>query len=164
MNSLPRIIRYYWDGQLTPNRIKHLNILQKTCGVPLQKISTDNIVDFEVPEDPINPGFYYLNASHKSDYARAYVTYHHGGGYTDVKNCPENWNKYFDELEKSDKDGIGTRQVENVNGKLTPFSTTDDRYNFINASLFIFKKHSPLLKWWLDYINKTINENIEQLK
>jgi hypothetical protein len=164
MNQLPRIIRYYWDGELTPNRLKHLKILETNAGIPLQKMSTDNIKSFEVPEDPINLGFYYLNASHKSDYARAYVTYYHGGGYTDVKNCPENWNKYFDELEKSNKDGIGTRQVENVNGKLTPFSEDDHRYNFINASLFVFKKRSPLLKVWLDCINQTINENIEKLK
>lgn len=164
MNQLPRIIRYYWDGELTPNRSKHLKILQNNSGVPLQKMSTENIKTFEVPENPINPGFYYLNASHKSDYARAYVTYYYGGGYTDVKNCPEDWNKYFDELEKSNKDGIGTRHVENVNGQLVPAPEDDEWYNLINVSLFAFKKRSPVLKCWLDYLNKIIDENIEQLK
>lgn len=163
-NNIPRVIRYYWDGKLTSNRIKHLNTMQNKSGVPLEKMCAKNMIKYQVPEHPIHPGFFYLSAPHKSDYARAYVTYHYGGGYSDIKNCSEDWNKYFDELEKSDKDGIGTRRVENINGKLTTFPKTDSHYNFISVSLFIFKKHSPLLKLWIDYLNKILEKNLDKLK
>jgi hypothetical protein len=163
--NIPRIIRYFWDGELTPNRIHHLGILERNSGVPLEKMSTDNMKSYEIAGDPIHPAFEYLNPSHKSDYARAYVTYHYGGGYTDVKNCPSDWNQYFNALESSGKDGIGTRLVENINGKLqSPFSETDIRYNFIGVNTFIFKKYSPVLKKWIEHNNNTLDKHFDMLK
>ena len=60
--NIPRIIRYFWDGELTPNRIHHLGILERNSGVPLEKMSTDGVLTtidaaFNKLQDPLPMGY-----------------------------------------------------------------------------------------------------------
>nr|BAJ93350.1 predicted protein [Hordeum vulgare subsp. vulgare] len=49
-------------------------------------------------ERPIHKAYQYLSGTHQSDYARAYLMYYFGGGYTDTKHTHIDWNPYFKQL------------------------------------------------------------------
>ena len=54
-------------------------------------VTLDTMADWVVPAAPIHAAFPYLSAVHRSDYLRAYLMFHHGGGYSDIKQQSGNW-------------------------------------------------------------------------
>jgi hypothetical protein len=54
-----------------------------------------------VKESPIPPAYPLLTPIHKSDYARAYLMHHYGGGYGDVKHYQFDWRPYLERLEQN---------------------------------------------------------------
>lgn len=48
-------------------------------------VTPENVADFIVEGSPFHPIYEHLSLVHRSDYLRAYLMYHHGGAYTDLK-------------------------------------------------------------------------------
>lgn len=44
-----------------------------------------------VPGEPLHPAYPLLSLLHRADYLRAYLMFHHGGGYADIKPQTGNW-------------------------------------------------------------------------
>ena len=44
-----------------------------------------NLQDWVVAGHPLHPAYNDLSLVHRSDYLRAYLLHHHGGGYCDLK-------------------------------------------------------------------------------
>jgi hypothetical protein len=94
-----------WFGGLenmSANRKKCLDSIYQHAGVDIVLITEDNLNHWLV--EPLHPAFEYLSLTHKADYLRSYLMHFYGGAYTDIKFNDFNWLKYFDDLEKSDKE------------------------------------------------------------
>ncbi len=75
-------------------------------------VTPDNLGEWLVPGHPFHPAYDDLALIHRSDYLRAYLLHHHGGGYTDVKAAQHRWRPMLDELNR-DQDAwlLGYREL-----------------------------------------------------
>ena len=80
---------------MSGDRLRGFEEMKKKIGIHVELISYDNLKQWEVPSDPLHPGFYHLSAIHQSDHLAAYLMHHHGGGYSDVKPPSGSWAPYF---------------------------------------------------------------------
>ena len=71
-------------------------------GIQVELITPANIQKWIVPQHPLHPAFRNLSSVHKSDYLRAYLLHHHGGGYSDVKAPLHHWGHAYRHLEQGD--------------------------------------------------------------
>ena len=88
--------------------------------------------------------------------------YHYGGGYTDIKFCDYDWNKYFDMLDSSDKQFTGYPEMSPLDIAYVPVQHL--YRNLIGNCSYIFKKESPFAKLWMDETNKKMDSISEELK
>lgn len=99
-----RVIYIFWtgDNEITPNRMKGIESMEKVCGVEVKLITPKNLPDYIKEEDPLPEAYQYLSLNHKSDYLRSYFMYHYGGGYADIKPHTHSWVPAFEKLDQSD--------------------------------------------------------------
>jgi hypothetical protein len=166
-----RSVYCFWFSEtMSENRQKSIDMMKNSCNVNLVLINNETFYQYENKEIPIHPGFKYLSDVDKSNYARAYMMYFYGEGYSDIKANSFDWNPYFDQLFTSNKDaaGVETRDFENVgNFWQDNMHHRNDVLNnyqkFIGMGHFIFKPKTELARIWLTLIHKTIDEKYDQL-
>ena len=87
-HGVPQVVFVCWFGRLnefpkmSKNRQKAWKSLVSELKVPVILLTPRNYKQFEVDSHPIHRSFKYLSANHKSDYLRAYMLHHLGGGIT----------------------------------------------------------------------------------
>jgi hypothetical protein len=166
---MEKILRFWWGNNLfdmSENRHRCYRSIIKNSGIKkIEMITPQNYKNYQVLEHPIHEGFNYLSAVHKSDYLRAYVTYHYGGCWTDVKYIDHDWNKYFDILEKNtDKIGIGCREMIVRNEEYTFHDKNYIHYPCIGMTHFIFKQKTEVFKNYITNIDNRLTEILDELK
>lgn len=162
----PRIF-CIWSGEneMSDNRKRCLDSIYRNCGCDVILLNKSNLNKYIVDNHPIHEGYEYLSLTHKADYLRAYIMYHHGGGYTDIKMNNFNWINYFNRLYfDDDKQFIGYAEkcpdhiasnVENI------------RYSFYmlpGVVHFIFKRHAEISNMWLRAVNSILDNKLYDLK
>ena len=102
-----------WSGnnQMSENRKRCLDSLEKNAGCSVVLVTAENLHSHIIKDHPLHPAYEYLSLTHKSDYLRAYLMYHYGGGYSDIKFNSVSWEKYFSYLYNSDKQFSGYAEV-----------------------------------------------------
>lgn len=97
-SELPRRVFVVWTGenQMTANRVRNFNRLREVIGVPVVLVTPATLQEWLVPGHPLHPAYKYLSLVHRSDYLRAYLMHHHGGGYIDLKAPIGSWEAAFD--------------------------------------------------------------------
>lgn len=139
----------FWFGpEMSDNRKNSVAAIQENSKVLVKLITEENMHEYEVKEFPIHAGFKHLSATHKSDYMRSYLMYFYGGGYTDIKQCNFNWNPYFDQLEKSDKQFIGYPEKAPFDVGYAP--AAPHFANMAGMCQYIFKPKTDIAKKWLE--------------
>lgn len=161
----------WFSDTISDNRKNALRVLARSCGVKLRLITRASLYDYENQEIPIHKGFQFLTDTDKSDYARAYLMYFYGGGYSDIKANTFDWNPYFDELLRSKYDAIG--YAENNYDDVANF-WNDDQYvdqfiknnyqQFAGNGHFIFKPRTRFAYDWIKNIHKLMDDAYDQLK
>jgi len=167
-----RSIYCFWFGnEMTENRLRNLQIMKDSCGVNLVLINDESFYDYNNEEIPIHPGFKHLSAIQKSDYARAYIMYFYGGGYSDIKENKFDWNEYFDKLFLSKASMIGYAEKSfNDLGNFWHDQTdikNDVMQNyekFIGMGHFIFKPKTQICLAWLLEIHSMMNSRYAELE
>lgn len=99
---VPRRIFAIWSGdnEMPAARATSLDSLrQRNPGIPVEVITPDNVADYVLDDAPLHPAYANLSLTHRSDYLRAYLMHHHGGGYSDVKECRAPWDSAFKRLD-----------------------------------------------------------------
>lgn len=84
----PNIVWCAWtgDNELSPNRKAALESIRASNPAgDVILVTPENVADFMVEGSPFHPIYEHLSLVHRSDYLRAYLMYHHGGAYTDLK-------------------------------------------------------------------------------
>jgi len=160
---------FWFSGKMSENRKKSLDILRQQSKVNVVLIDLPTFYKYEHKEFSIHKGFKYLSDVHKSAYARAYMMYFYGEGYTDIKANSFDWNPYFDQLFTSNFDAIG--YPEKKWNDIAPFWQGNvPNYVVINANKFagnghyIFKPKTKFAYDWLVGIHKILDEKYEVLK
>lgn len=102
--GVPRRIFVFWAGPpMNANRRRGLGGLQAESGVEVVLVTDENLAEWLVPERPLSDAFDLLSENHRSDYLRAYLLHHHGGGYSDVKPTTGSWVPAFEELDADER-------------------------------------------------------------
>ena len=103
--EVPRRIFTLWtgDGPLPEVRQRGLDALQDTLhGIEVVLVTPENMHKWIVPGHDLHPAYQNLSLVHRSDYLRAYLLHHHGGGYSDVKAPNHHWGPAFEQLAHDD--------------------------------------------------------------
>jgi len=174
--KIDRKLYCFWGGRLNSTRKKAIESFKNNSGVDLCIITNENLHEIAVKDYPLHKNFNNLTDVFKSDYVRAYIAYHYGGGYSDVKLCQFDWNLYFDLLERSSADFIACPLI-NEHG--TPWHLTEipnvhnveqgefyGKHNFAkypSTAQFIFKPKTHIAKLWLDEVNNVLDINSARL-
>lgn len=163
--AVPRVIYCLWtgDNDITPRRRESLEILQQVHeGVPVQLITPDNLDDYLVEGHPLHPAYEYLSYVHRSDYLRAYLLHHHGGGYSDIKRPLNSWAPCFDAIAAApEKWAAGYRELNSNSGARLPRRIGRDvRRNYakvIGQSGFIVRPGTSLTAEWVRELDNRMN-------
>ncbi|HEX4598326.1 MAG TPA: hypothetical protein VH278_11105 [Burkholderiaceae bacterium] len=153
---------------MSTNRLYSLLTILANTRCPTVFLNGDSCRKWELDEAPFHPAFELLSATHKADYLRAYLMYHHGGGYTDLKSTSKNWDPHFQSLNASDKwclgyTEIGPHGVAPVAGALGDTLRSNYR-DLIGCCAFIFKRKTPLARDWLARVDHVLSEKLELLQ
>jgi len=100
-HGVPFVIWCYWEGaEMSPNRKISFDYLVKNIEVPVALITRDNLDLFIKSDHPLPEAFEYISVVHRSDYIRAYLMHHYGGGWHDIKatlvSYSSVWNEFID--------------------------------------------------------------------
>jgi len=172
---------------MSENRKACLATFERT-GLEPVLVTPDNLSEWVVPDHPIHPAFQYLSATQRGDYLKAYMMYHHGGGYADIKRQLESWLPTVDKVLKSGiLIGAGYREVRGgtpwlhnhmVNGQTyiidrpAPYRVTKLVSNIMRGSYWYmigngalyFKRHSLYCKIWLNAVEYRLDLLYDSLK
>lgn len=157
-DPVARSIWCFWTGNnpLTPNRERALSLMREHN--PIVLVTPDNLHEVEVEGHPYHPAYEHLSLVHRSDYLRAYVMHHYGGGYSDVKPHARSWTSAFDRLDAATSStwavGYPERSASDV-AQLTGRLGRDLRLHhrlLIGLCGFIFRRASPFTSEWLNEV------------
>lgn len=98
-HGVPFVIWCYWEGEpMTGNRMLSFSYLIKNIGVPVCLITPENIHLFIKQGHPLPSAYQHLSIVHRSDYVRAYLLHHYGGGWHDIKATEVSYADAWDEF------------------------------------------------------------------
>lgn len=167
---LPRRVYCFWTGpnELTPARLASLERMRESIGVPVLLVTPDNLDDVVVAEHELHPAYESLSYVHRSDYLRAYVMHHHGGGYSDIKVPQGNWNHVFDWM---DADTAIWETGYPENGSLWIAKQTGRlgrelrrRHHMLpGGGAFVMRPKTPLSMEWLAEVERRITYYADSL-
>ena len=159
------------DNEITPNRLKGIESLQKNCGVKVQLITPNNLNDYIVKDDPLPEAYNYLSLVHKADYLRTYFMYHYGGGYADIKRYQYSWKEAFEQLENSDAYALGYNEVgwwgvasQTVKAKLLKFELWVYWRHLIGNGAYICRPYTKFTTEWYAETKRRVIEKTDVLK
>lgn len=118
INGVPKVVFIFWFShqdyipEFSARRFGALQSLITNINVPIIFITNENYNKWEIPEHPIHEGFKYLSGNHKSDYFRAYLLYHYGGGYHDIKWREKSWENEWEKFSNPNIWIIGRRELK----------------------------------------------------
>ncbi len=155
------------------NRATALISILSNTNVPVQFIHGENYLRFLLPDHPLHSAFDYLTDTHKSDYLRAYLMFHFGGGYTDIKFTFSDWSTEFQKLRLSEKQFLGYRElsssavclnkVQKLNPDIVP-KLRESYFAFPGTSAFIFKKQTPFAEELLRQMTEILDAKFDALR
>lgn len=161
---LPRRVFTLWtgDNDLSPNRKKSLDALRNGLRVPLVLVTPDTLSEWVVPEHPLHPAYENLSLVHRSDYLRAYLLHHHGGGYTDLKVPTGPWTEAFDAADRDDSAwliGCAERNAGDVAqvGGATGRDLAANYASLATCCSMISRAKSPFTTEWLREVERRLD-------
>lgn len=167
---VPRVFCFWTgDNEMSPNRVRNLQRLQESVGVPVHLITSQNLDEWMVGDWPFHPSYEYLSLVHRSDYLRAYFLHHHGGGYCDLKEPTARWDRVLTEIEGDPTVwyvGAPHRSSGHV-AKLPGTLGSDLRlwHRSIPGNLAcLCRSHTPLTLEWLTEVERRLDYYLPQLR
>lgn len=164
LGPAPERIVTFWTGAnpLPEVRARNLETLRSSAGVPVELITPENLQDWILPDAPLHPAFEHLSLTHRSDYLRAYVLHHHGGGYCDIKTTASSWAGAFAALAAT-SDAWVVGYQEDSPGRLPSYAGQlhgDLRRHFHlvrGTGAMIARPHSPWTTEWLAEVHRRMD-------
>lgn len=163
--AVPHCIYALWtgDNELTAGRKLGLSSLRITNGDDVISLVTrENLADFIVKDSPLHPAYRFLSLNHRSDYLRAYLMHHHGGGYSDIKPCRNSWDPAFQQIQRDETLWVvGYQEVGSDRcGGRDPRLGHEIRRRYrslVGFGAFICRPNTPLTAEWLREVNRRMD-------
>jgi hypothetical protein len=169
ISSVP-IVYCIWSGEneMSESRKSALLTIVKNIDCSVCLITSSNLCNFEVKNHPFHDAYVFLSETHKSDYLRAYLMHHYGGGYTDIKLTYKSWRPYFRYLRGRECDMIGYPEigphgVAPVGGALEEQLRTNWRM-LVGMCAFICRPKTKFTTTWMDRVHSVLDEKLSELK
>jgi len=156
------------SNQMSNDRLRALFSIYQNIDAPVAFLNAQTLMGWQKPDAPFHEAFQYLSATHKADYLRVYLMHHFGGGYTDIKLTYKSWKPLFEQLNASEKWGLGYQEiapqgVAPVGGALE-LELKQNYQSLIGLCAFIFKRNTPFTQEWIDKTHAFLDEKLEGLK
>ena len=159
--ELPRRVVTLWlgDNPLTPRRRANLEAMRDRIGLPVELVTRENLDQWLVPGHPLHPAYENLSLVHRSDYLRAYLMHHHGGGYCDLKAPVTSWEAAFARMDADQQawlSGYPERAAQDVT-RLTGALGTDlawHHHRLVGMGAYLVRSHTPLTAEWLREVER----------
>lgn len=170
VSQFPRRVFVLWTGDnpLTPNRSRNLDLLRERIGLPVELITPATLAPWLVDGHPLHPAYGHLSLVHRSDYLRAYLLHHHGGGYCDLKLPLTSWDAAFDRV-AGDPDiwvaGFGelsSASVVRLSGRLG-VDVSMHHQRLVGTSSMLARSHTSFTAEWLREVNRRMDYYAPQL-
>lgn len=175
VNGIPKVFFVCWFGGYKKNmplmsykRYESFKSLVKNIEIPVILLTFENYKYFEVKGYPIHKSFDYLTANHKSDYLRAYLLHHYGGGYHDIKFREKSCSNEFDRDDWLLDDNIWMYGRREKNPDCIGYPPGKDyikkEYNILVTMCWIIcKKNTEYTRNLLNSINNVLDSNYQNL-
>ena len=175
-NKVPYVIFAIWFGKINKIRQKCIDSI-KNLGVDFVLITEDNLKNYIKDGFPLHPAFYYLSGIDRSDYLRAYLMHHYGGGYTDVKpyDSDKDWTSSFEKINNNENIWIlGHSEAETKDIACHTFHKLDNENwtcrdvkknaeNLINNAHYICRPYTKLTYEWINRLHLNLTKKINKL-
>ncbi len=168
INGVPFVIWCYWEGPtMTGNRKLSFSYLVQNIGVPVCLITPENISLFLKDQHPLPRTYFDLSIVHRSDYIRAYLLHHYGGGWHDVKATEVSYSNVWKDFEDTNIWMVG--RPEQPNGAARIYDA-ENRYmpdyyqNLIAVPSWVGRPNTPLSQQLLSGIENILNKHADTLK
>ena len=132
-------------------------------------VTPENLSEWVLPENPLHPAYEHLSLVHRSDYLRAYLMHHHGGGYSDIKRPRHDWDRAWAALD-ADPDALAIGYTETTSagvgrpdGSMAPLL----RHHFtslLGVCAFIMRPRTSLTSAWLAQVESILDQNLADLR
>ncbi|MGJ6980385.1 hypothetical protein ACSDQ9_07625 [Aestuariimicrobium soli] len=169
--EVPRRIFVCWTGDnpLTPNRERALASLRAVAEVPVEVVSPATLDAWIVPGAPVHEAYEHLSLVHRSDYLRAYLMHHHGGGYSDLKPARHSWLPAFDAMDETpDAMMLGYPEVDGLAVAASPEplgrELRQHHTHLPGMCAFIARPGTPLSTMWWDEVTRTLDHHLPELR
>ena len=164
---MPFVVWCYWEGPpMTGNRRLSFEYLQAHIQVPICLITPDNLHHFIVEGHPLPRAFNQLSIVHRSDYIRAYLLHHYGGGWHDIKATEVSYEKVWEEFRNDAIWIVGKREIAkgaakiyNADGDFVP----DHYQKLIAVPSWVGRPQTSLSADLLSGIEAIIEQNADTL-
>ncbi|MFN3999967.1 capsular polysaccharide synthesis protein [Algoriphagus sp.] len=167
-HGVPKVIWCYWaGGPMNESRSKSFEVLLTNIGVTVCLVNRENAIDFVQKKNPLHPAFEYLSAVHQSDYLRAYLLHHYGGGWHDIKATLMNYEKVWDHFSDPNFYLVGKPEVKGGPAKVFD---QDGRWmpdfwqELVSAIAWVGRPNTPLSRDLLNTMGAHLDVHFEMLK
>lgn len=163
-SRFPRQVFVVWTGDnpLTANRARNLEILRARIGLSVIWVTEETMSDWIVPGHPLHPAYRHLSLVHRSDYLRAYLMHHHGGGYMDIKEPVSSWAISYERM-REDRDAWLSSYAElraDSPARLPGNLGHDIAANFfrlVGCGAMLVRSHTPFTAEWLREVERRLD-------
>lgn len=168
----PRRVFCLWTGDnpMTDIRLRNVEAIRSTIGsgIDVVLVTRETLQTWIDPRHPLHPAYEDLSFVHRSDYLRAYLLYHYGGGYVDIKPPLHPWDEAFDRLDSTEGahcsgfPEIGVQAVGGADPRVARLLRRHYHQSLATQAL-IFKPHSELAAAWLGGVERVLDARRTQL-
>ena len=173
INGVPKAVFVCWFGgykvdnqKMSKYRFEAFKSLVENIGVPVILITSNNYHNFVKQYHPIHKSFDLLSGNHKSDYMRAYLLYHYGGGYHDIKHRLESWHDCWGDWIFDDNIWIFGRRENNRRAIGYPPNQSNIRNHFdilVTMGWVICKPNTEYIRVLLQKIEDILDQKYSEL-
>lgn len=168
--GVPRRIFCLWtgDNEMPSRRRASLEALRlNNPNIDVVLVTPQTVSDWTLPEHPLHAAYENLSFVHRSDYLRAYLLHHHGGGYADIKPFPNGVADAFDAFEASGAWLGGYTEVHRllaplVGGQLEKDLRSVSR-QLLGYGFLLARAGTPLSTLWLKRVHEVLDEKAPML-
>lgn len=160
----PERIFVLWTGlnEMPAIRAANLGRIRTIVGVPVEFVTPATLHEWTVEHHPLHPAYPHLSLTHRSDYLRAYLLHHHGGGYMDLKAPAGSWADMFTRL-NGDSEAWVLGYPEDSRGRIPPYGghmERDLRIHFasvMGTMAMIARPRSPFTAEWFHEVERRLD-------
>lgn len=171
LGRVPNVIYCMWtgDNDLTPNRQRGLDSIRAmNPETEVVLITPANLHKYVVPGYPLHHAYENLSLNHRSDYLRSYIMHHHGGGYTDIKDCHSPWLSAIRAMQSDDQIWVAgyTEVSSDACAWMPDLLGRDLRRHYLGLvgnGAFIVRPNTEFTTAWRAEVERRMNYYADQL-